>query len=226
MSGPRSAACLLPESMQVIHEARRHHRPLAPGGHAGGAARHRARGGQRHPRRRPRPQDRAAPAGRERRARPAARQQLARQALPEPEARRREPGLHQGAADHPRVRRGRGDPEQARALSRDPDRERAEEGHRRQADQPEHLPGAPLRAAPVRASTERTVAPGGGRLARLVQPQDRGAARLPACDRSGPAQRPGSDHGRDVPARAAGEAARSGSTSRGRPSAGRRSCRR
>ena len=43
---------------------------------------------------RPRPQDRAAPAGEQRRARPAARQQLARQALPEPEARRREPGLH------------------------------------------------------------------------------------------------------------------------------------
>jgi Family of unknown function (DUF6441) len=31
---------------------------------------------------------------------------------------------------------GRPDPEPARALSRDPDRERAEEGHRRQADQP------------------------------------------------------------------------------------------
>jgi hypothetical protein len=30
---------------------------------------------------------------------------------PEPEARRREPGLHQGTADHPRVRRGRGDRE-------------------------------------------------------------------------------------------------------------------
>jgi Family of unknown function (DUF6441) len=43
-------------------------------------------------------------------------------------------------------------PEQARALSRDPNRERAEEGNRRQADQPEHLPGAPLWAAPVRAS--------------------------------------------------------------------------
>ena len=96
----------------------------------------------------------------ERRARAAARQQLAGQALPEPEARRREPGLHQGAADHPRVRRGRGDPEQAWALSRDPDRERAEEGHRWQADQPEHLPGAPLRTAAVRASAERTVAPG------------------------------------------------------------------
>jgi hypothetical protein len=35
---------------------------------------------------------------------------------------------------------GRDDPEPARPLSRDPDRERAEEGHRRQADQPEHLP--------------------------------------------------------------------------------------
>ena len=165
---------------KVPYEARRHDRPLAPGGHAGRAARHRARGGQRHARGRPRPQDRAAPAGRERRARPAARQQLARQALPEPEARRREPGLHQGAADHPRVRRGRGDPEQARALSRDPDRERAEEGHRRQADQPEHLSGAPLRAAPVRASAKRTVAPGGGRLAGLVQP-----ARPASCEASG-----------------------------------------
>ena len=72
----------------------------------------------------------------------------------------REPGLYQGAADHPRVRRGRGDPEQAWALSRDPDRERAEEGNRRQADQPEHVPGAPLRTAPVRASIQRTVAPG------------------------------------------------------------------
>jgi Family of unknown function (DUF6441) len=47
-----------------------------------------------------------------------------------------------GAADHPRVRRRRADPEQTRTLSCDPDRERAEEGNRRQADQPEHLPGA------------------------------------------------------------------------------------
>ena len=39
-----------------------------------------------------------------------------------------QPGLYQGAADHSRVRRGRGGPEQARALSRDPDRERAKEG--------------------------------------------------------------------------------------------------
>ena len=209
-----------------MDEARRDPRPLAPGGHAGRAARPRAGGGCGTSVGRPEPEDGAPPAGRERRARPAARQQLAGQALPEPEARRREPGLHQGAADHPRVRRGCGDPEQARALSRDPDRERAEEGHRRQADQPEHLPGAPLRAAPVRASAKRTVAPGGGRLARLVQRQDRGAARLPACDRSRPAQRTGSDHGRDVSARAAGEAARSGSTSPGRPSAGLRSCRR
>ena len=33
------------------------------------------------------------------------------------------------------------DPEQTRTLSCDPDRERAKEGHRWQADQPEHLPG-------------------------------------------------------------------------------------
>jgi Family of unknown function (DUF6441) len=31
-------------------------------------------------------------------------------------------------------------------------RERAEEGNRRQANQPEHLPGAPIRTAPVRAA--------------------------------------------------------------------------
>jgi Family of unknown function (DUF6441) len=78
------------------------------------------------------------------------------------------PGLHQGAADHPRVRRGCADPEQARALPGDPDRERAEEGHRREEDQPEHLPGAPLRPAPVRASTKRTIALSGGRLTRLA----------------------------------------------------------
>ena len=47
----------------------------------------------------------------------------------------------QGAADHRRVRRGRADPKRARSLSGDPDRERAKEGHRWQADQPEHLPG-------------------------------------------------------------------------------------
>ena len=84
-----------------------------------------------------------------------------------------EPGLQQGAADRPRVRRGRDNPQQAWTLSLDPDRERAKEGNRRQADQPEHVPGAPLQAAPVRASTDRTVALGGGRLARLVQQTDR-----------------------------------------------------
>jgi transposase-like protein len=72
------------------------------------------------------------------------------------------------AADHPGVRRGGGDPQQARALSRDPDRELAEEGDRRQADQPAHLSGASVRVAAVRASTDRTVAPGGERIARLV----------------------------------------------------------
>ena len=60
-----------------------------------------------------------------------------------------------------------------RALSGDPDRERAEERQRWQADQPEHLPGAPLRAAPDCASAERAVASGGGRLTRLIQPADR-----------------------------------------------------
>jgi hypothetical protein len=54
--------------------------------------------------------------GWERRARPAARQQLAGQALSEPAARRREPGLYEGAADHARIRRRRGDPEQAWTL--------------------------------------------------------------------------------------------------------------
>ena len=115
-----------------------------------------------------RPQDRAPPPGRERRARPAARQQLARQALPEPEARCREPGLHQGAADHPRLRRRCADPEQARALPRDPDRERAEERDRRQARQPEHFPGAPVRAAAVRAAAERPVVAGRGWASGLV----------------------------------------------------------
>jgi Family of unknown function (DUF6441) len=51
---------------------------------------------------------------------PAVRQQLARQALPEPEARRGEPGVHEGAAGHPCLRRGRGDPEPARALLASP----------------------------------------------------------------------------------------------------------
>ncbi len=60
-----------------------------------------------------------------------------------------------------------------RGLSRDPDRERAEEGHRRQADQPEHLPRAPLRAAAVRASAERALAACGGRIARFVEQANR-----------------------------------------------------
>jgi hypothetical protein len=98
-------------------------------------------------------------------------------------------------------------PEPARALSRHPDRERATEGNRRQADQPEHLPPAQLRAAPVGAWIQRTVAPCGGRLARLVQQANRRAPRLSASDRSGPAQRPRPDHGRDVSAAAAGETA-------------------
>jgi hypothetical protein len=72
-----------------------------------------------------------------------------------------------------RVRRGHGDPEPARALPGDSDRERAEEGHRRQADQPKHFPGASLRAAAVRAAIERAVAPGRRWPSRLVQPQDR-----------------------------------------------------
>jgi hypothetical protein len=70
-----------------------------------------------------------------------------------------------------------------------------------------HVSGAPVWAAPVRPSAERAIAPGGGRIARLVQQANRRAQRLPACDRARPAQRTGSDHGRDVPARTAGEAA-------------------
>ena len=85
--------------------------------------------------------------------------------------------------------------------------ERAEEGIRWQADQPRATPGASLRSAPVRTSAERTVAPGRGRLASLVQSQDRAATRLPACHRARPTQRTGSDHhGRDASAGAAGEA--------------------
>ena len=49
------------------------------------------------------------------------------------------------------------------------------EGNRRQADQPEHISGASLRAAAVRASEDRAVAPRGGRLARFVQQADRRA---------------------------------------------------
>jgi len=101
-------------------------------------------------------------------------------ALPEPEARRREPGLYQGASDRPSVRRGCGHSEQARALPRDPDRERSQEGHRWQADHPAHFPGAPLRAAPIRASAERSIAPCGRRIARLVQQANGRAQRLPA----------------------------------------------
>jgi hypothetical protein len=71
--------------------------------------------------------------------------------LPEPETRRREPGLHQGVADHPCFRPGRGDPEQARALSCDPDRERTEEGtdgrRIKPSTFPEHRLG-PLRFVP------------------------------------------------------------------------------
>jgi hypothetical protein len=52
-------------------------------------------------------------------------------------------------------------------------RERAEEGLRWQADPSERLPGAPLRAAPVRASAERTLAACGGRIACLGQSQER-----------------------------------------------------
>jgi hypothetical protein len=49
------------------------------------------------------------------------------------------------AADHPRVRRGGADPEEARVVPGDPDRERTEERHRRQTHQPEHISGAPVR---------------------------------------------------------------------------------
>ncbi len=117
------------------------------------------------------------------------------------------------------------DSEQARALSRDPDRERTEEGHRRQADQAEHLPGAPLRPLRFvpRSSGPSLLVVDGSRASFSRKPE--------SCEASGvqpigPGTGPGSDHGGDVPARAAGEAARSGSMSRGRPSAGRRSCRR
>jgi Family of unknown function (DUF6441) len=54
----------------------------------------------------------------------------------------------------------------------------------------------------VRASAERTIAPGRGRLASISQSQNRRAPRLPARRRARSAQRPGSDHGPDVPARA------------------------
>ena len=72
---------------------------------------------------------------------------------------------------------------------------------------PEHLPRAPVRAAPIRAAAKRALAPGRGQASGLGQPQDRRAARLPPRYRARPAERSGSDHGGDVPARAAGEAA-------------------
>ena len=87
---------------------------------------------------------------------------------------------------------------------------------------PEHRFG-PLRFVP---RPNGTVAAGGGRLARLVQPANRRAARLPARDRPGSPRWSGSDHGRDVSARAAGEAVEAARRCRGRPSTGRRSCRR
>jgi hypothetical protein len=89
----------------------------------------------------------------------------------------------------------------------DPNRERTEERHRRQAHQPEHLPGEPLRATPVRASAPRAVASGRRGVATIVQSQDRRAAWVSNRDRSGAAQRAWSDHGCDVPARTAGDAA-------------------
>jgi hypothetical protein len=72
---------------------------------------------------------------------------------------------------------------------------------------PSTVPGAPLRAAPVRTPAERALTACGGRTARLLQQANRRARRIPACDRARPAQRPGSDHSGNVPARAAGEAA-------------------
>jgi hypothetical protein len=72
-----------------------------------------------------------------------------------------------------------------------------------------------FRAAPVRASAERTVAACGGRLARLVQQADRPAQRFPACDRTCAAQWPWPDDGGDVSARAAGEAAQAPRRRRG-----------
>ena len=173
------------------HETGCHSCPRTPGGHAGRAARHRTRGRHRHARR-------AAASGRSCAGRlhapprPAARQQLARPALLEPEARCRELGLHQGAADRPRVRRGRGDPEQAWALPRHPDRDRAEEGHRRQADQPDTFPRAPAAAA-ICASIQRTVAPDvDGLRARSAGNRSYGFRR--ATERAG-RKWPGSDHG-------------------------------
>ena len=68
---------------------------------------------------------------------------------------------------------------------------------------PEHRFG-PLRFVPRPSGPSLLVVDG---LRASFSRQDRRAARLPARDRSGPARRPGSDHGRDVPARAAGEAA-------------------
>jgi hypothetical protein len=64
--------------------------------------------------------------------------------------------------------------------------------------------GAPLRAAPVRASLDWPIAPGRGSAQGLVQPQDRCAAGLPARNRSSPSTARWSCYGDDVPAGAAG----------------------
>ena len=111
------------------HEARRQHRPLAAGGHAGLS----------------RGIERAVTSGTRdagRGLRAELRQQVTSAGLGQrlanswrdkhyPNRKLDAASLvyNPGAADHPRVRRGRGDPEPARALPGDPDRERAEEGH-------------------------------------------------------------------------------------------------
>jgi hypothetical protein len=50
--------------------------------------------------------------------------------------------------------------------------------------QPEHPPGAPLRAAPLCASIQWTSAAGRGRAPGFVQPEDRGAEEFPVYGRS------------------------------------------
>jgi hypothetical protein len=65
-----------------------------------------------------------------------------------------------------------------RTLSRDPDRERAEESDRQQTDQPAHVSRASVRSAPVRASIQRTVTPCGGWTSGFTQPQEPAAAGL------------------------------------------------
>jgi hypothetical protein len=82
--------------------------------------------------------------------------------------------------------------------------ERTEAQNQRQADQPAYVSGAPLRAAPVRASAERTVAPGRRWRASLIQSEEWGAAGLPARQRASPRTGRWSDHRGDVSARAAG----------------------